>query len=111
MVLVPTYKPHKTTWLRILSGRGSGEPGREAVRHAEPLRVVRVPNLRCAIGFDFVFVRQELETWLLADERAINALALERNGRAIPGMQGQIEEINQPKERLRPRTFPRRPAG
>jgi hypothetical protein len=51
-------------------------------------------------GIHFCCVRQEMETWLLADIGAINALAHERGGRNVAPVSGQLEEIVHPKERL-----------
>lgn len=49
----------------------------------------------------FCCVRQEMEAWLLADAEAINLVAQLRGGRPISEVQGQIEEIVDPKGRLR----------
>jgi hypothetical protein len=51
-------------------------------------------------GVEFCIVRHAIEAWLLADTDAINALAGERRGRSIPEQQGQLEEIDDPKEVL-----------
>lgn len=52
-------------------------------------------------GVKFCCVRQEMEAWLLADENAINCVARQRGGRPVPPVQGQVEEIRNPKETLR----------
>ncbi len=51
-------------------------------------------------GVQFCGVQQEMETWLLADVGAINSVALGRNGRIVPPVQGDLEQIGNPKERL-----------
>jgi hypothetical protein len=51
-------------------------------------------------GIQFCAVRQEMETWLLADGNAINSVAQARGGRLTSQTQGQLEEISEPKERL-----------
>lgn len=50
-----------------------------------------------ARGIQFCAVRQEMETWLLADEEAINIVAENRGGRRIPQISGQLEEIKDAK--------------
>lgn len=47
-------------------------------------------------GVDVCAVRQETETWLLADERAISTAS----GRIVGTVNGNLEEIVDPKERL-----------
>ena len=49
----------------------------------------------------FCIVRQETETWLLADENAISSVASERGGHArVPPVQEHPESISDPKSRL-----------
>lgn len=48
-------------------------------------------------GFALHAVRQETETWLLADERAISTVA---GGRAVPTVGGALEELAGAKEAL-----------
>lgn len=48
-------------------------------------------------GVDVCAVRQETETWMLADERAISTVA---NGRAAGAVNGNLEDMINPKERL-----------
>lgn len=48
----------------------------------------------------FCAVRQEMETWLLADAEAINIVADSREGRHVSPVQGELEEISDPKARL-----------
>lgn len=52
-------------------------------------------------GIQFVAVRRTMETWLLADEEAVNAVALSRGGRRVARIQETLEDIANPKERLR----------
>jgi hypothetical protein len=49
----------------------------------------------------FYAVRQMMDTWLLADVHAINSLARELGGRDVAQVQGELEEIGNPKQRLR----------
>lgn len=48
-------------------------------------------------GVDVCAVRQETEAWLLADERAISTAA---NGRVAGSVNGNLEDMTDPKERL-----------
>jgi hypothetical protein len=52
-------------------------------------------------GIKLHAVRRAMETWLLADEAAINFVARSRSGREVPPVQGTVEDIVDPKERLR----------
>ena len=52
-------------------------------------------------GVHVCIVRRELETWLLADVAAVNAVADKRGGREVAEVQATLEEIVYPKERLR----------
>ncbi|MGB8771576.1 MAG: hypothetical protein WCC92_18335 [Candidatus Korobacteraceae bacterium] len=67
-------------------------------------------DLRTIIeGIDFKFPRgvgicpihHELEAWLLADHEAINQVARARGGREVAYIQDDVEQIRDPKERLR----------
>jgi hypothetical protein len=51
-------------------------------------------------GIQFCLIRQEMETLLLADGDAINAVAAERGGRAVSQLQGALEELRDPKQKL-----------
>lgn len=51
-------------------------------------------------GVQLIAVRRDMETWLLADEEAVNAVALSRGGRHVASVQGTLEEIVNPKERF-----------
>ena len=61
---------------------------------------VRGRSFAFAHGVQFCPVRQEMETWLLADEGAINAVAVSRAGRQVSQVQGELEEIADAKSRL-----------
>jgi hypothetical protein len=52
-------------------------------------------------GVQFCVVRREMETWLLADGSAINAVAVARGGREVSEVQGSPEDIHDPKRALR----------
>ncbi|MBZ5555513.1 MAG: DUF4276 family protein [Acidobacteriia bacterium] len=45
-------------------------------------------------------VREEMETWLLADNAALNRISKMENGNPIPPLGGHIEDERKPKERL-----------
>jgi len=45
-------------------------------------------------------VKQEMETWLLADTDAINAVATARGGNAVSRVADPLEDIQHPKEKL-----------
>lgn len=51
-------------------------------------------------GVQFCGVRQAMEAWLLADQNAINSVSRTRGGRTVERLQGQIEEMVNPKQRL-----------
>lgn len=51
-------------------------------------------------GVQFHAVRREMETWLLADVRAVNLVASSRGGSRVPDIQETLEEIVDPKERF-----------
>jgi hypothetical protein len=52
-------------------------------------------------GVKLCIIRRTMETWLLADAEAISTVALARGGRQIEEVQGTLEDIHDPKERLR----------
>jgi len=58
-------------------------------------RTYRFPH-----GVEFCAIKRKLDSWLLADEHAINAVCQSRRVRAIPRVNETIEEITHPKERL-----------
>ncbi len=45
----------------------------------------------------FHVIKQEIETWLLSDEKAISKVV----GRTVPRVNGALEDIQQPKEKLK----------
>jgi len=51
-------------------------------------------------GIGFHAVKQEMETWLLADPEAINRVATHRGGKAIPRIPDPLEDLRDPKEKL-----------
>ncbi len=48
----------------------------------------------------FIIVVQELETWLLADDKAISKVTQARSGRTVSRVNENLESIRQPKEKL-----------
>jgi hypothetical protein len=52
-------------------------------------------------GLHVCIIRREVETWLLADVAAVNAVAEKRGGRAVAEVQGTLEEVEYPKEKLK----------
>jgi hypothetical protein len=52
-------------------------------------------------GIQFHAVRRTMETWLLADVSAINSVAAARGGKEVALVQGTLEDIVDPKDRLR----------
>jgi len=52
-------------------------------------------------GVQLIVVRRAMETWLLADEEAVSIIALSRHGRRVSRIQDALEDIVDPKERLR----------
>jgi hypothetical protein len=52
-------------------------------------------------GMKLCAVRRTMETWLLADAQAITAVALARGGRQVQEVQGTLEDIEDPKQKLR----------
>lgn len=52
-------------------------------------------------GVQLCVVFREMETWLLADAGAINTVAVARGGREVSGVQGNLEDIYDPKRELR----------
>ncbi len=71
------------------------------VIEAELTQKVNERRWAFAHGVHVCIIRREMETWLLADGAAINAVALQRGGREVAELQGALEEIQDPKEKLR----------
>lgn len=51
-------------------------------------------------GVGFHAVKQEMETWLLADPEAINSVATSRGGKATPRIPDPLEDLQDPKEKF-----------
>lgn len=51
-------------------------------------------------GVELCVVKRKLDSWLLADENAINIVSGRRGGRQIARVNESIEDIERPKERL-----------
>ena len=51
-------------------------------------------------GVECCAIRRKLDSWLLADENALNTVSQARRGRVIARVNETIEEITRPKERL-----------
>lgn len=45
-------------------------------------------------------VREEMETWLLADPSAVSLVATRRGGRSVRGVRGPLENVQQPAARF-----------
>lgn len=68
----------------------------EELRQRVKNRVFAFPG-----GVHFCCVRHEIEAWLLADEDAINSVAVARGGsKKVAGVAGDVEEIRDPKNML-----------
>ncbi len=52
-------------------------------------------------GVHVCIIKREIETWMLADVSAVNAVAATRGGRQVAEVQGILEDIEEPKERLK----------
>lgn len=61
---------------------------------------VRGRSLRFPAGVHFCVVRQEVETWLLADEQAVCSAAKNRGGKQVTGLREPLEEILDAKGRF-----------
>lgn len=57
-------------------------------------------TFRFARGVEFCVIRRKLDSWLLADENAINTVSQNRRGKTTARVNETIEEITHPKERL-----------
>lgn len=49
---------------------------------------------------EYIVIKRELETWLLADESALTRVSTDRGGRPISRVNGDLEEIQDAKEHL-----------
>lgn len=52
-------------------------------------------------GVKLCIIRRAMESWLLADAEAINTMALARGGRPIQEVKGALEDIDDPKGKLK----------
>ena len=52
-------------------------------------------------GVGFHAVKQETETWLLADPNAINKVAASRGGKPVSPVPDSLEDLQDPKEKIR----------
>jgi hypothetical protein len=98
--------------LRIFEYAHNGGPvdGALVIRDSDNKSVVDVLNrmkeklgnrtFRFARGVEFCVIRRKLDSWLLADENAINTVSQSRRGRTTARVNETIEEITHPKERL-----------
>jgi hypothetical protein len=80
------------------------DSGRKDPRIIEAELTQKVQERRWAFSHDvhICIIRQEVETWLLADvAEGVNAVAKKRGGRTVAEVQETLEEIEYPKERLR----------
>ena len=57
-------------------------------------------NYKFPRGVELCCVHRKLDTWLLADESAINAVSQSRGGKTIARINETLEDIVRPKERL-----------
>ena len=100
-------------WLRDLERAKQGDPvdkafvirdsgGRNpAALEQELAKRIEGHTFAFPRGIEFCVVVRAMETWLLADEEAINAVASSRSGRSVRRVQEELEHIVDPKDRLR----------
>jgi hypothetical protein len=68
----------------------------------ELIRKVQERHWAFSQGVHVCIIRREVETWLLADvAEGVNAVAKKRGGRAVAEVQGTLEDLEYPKERLK----------
>lgn len=60
----------------------------------------KIKNQNYPFEVKFIVIVQELETWLLADEKAISRVTQSRSGRTVARVNEDLESIVHPKERL-----------
>lgn len=70
---------------------------------AEMARRIEKKEYAFPHGVQLCVVRRAIETWLLADINAVNTVALDRGGRRVGDVKGNIEDIRHPKTLLRSR--------
>jgi hypothetical protein len=81
----------------VIRDSGGKDP---KIIEAELTRKVQERPWEFSHGVHVCIIRRELEAWLLADVAAVNAVAERRGGRAVAEVQGALEQIEYPKERL-----------
>ena len=82
----------------VIRDSGGKDP---KIIEAELTRKVQERPWAFSHGVHVCIIRREVETWLLADAVAVNTVAEKRGGRAVAEVQGTLEEIEYPKERLK----------
>ncbi|MCL4558676.1 MAG: DUF4276 family protein [Deltaproteobacteria bacterium] len=60
----------------------------------------KITNRNYPFEVKFAFAVQELEAWLLADEKAISQVTQSRSRKTVPRVNEAIEKIARPKEKL-----------
>jgi len=110
---VGTLRKKVVAFLRSLEFADAGAPVERALIFVDtdghPPDEVEAELRQVIDGIEFKFprgigicpVHHELEAWLLADERAINRVAVARGGREVGYLPGDLEQMQNPKERLR----------
>ena len=68
---------------------------------AELTQKVQERPWRFSHGVHVCVIRREVETWLLSDVAAVNSVARARGGRDVAQVQGILEDIVDPKEKLK----------
>jgi hypothetical protein len=82
----------------VIRDAGGKDP---KIIEAELARKVQERPWGFSHGVHVCIIRREVETWLLADVAAVNAVAKKRGGRTVVEVQETLEEIGYPKERLK----------
>ena len=89
-----------------------GEPvdGALVIRDCDNKTVIDVVNrmqeklgnrtYRFPRGVELCVIKRKLDSWLLADENALNTVSQSRRGRMIARVNESVEDITHPKERL-----------
>lgn len=110
---VPGFMDVFSNQLRVLERVKQGRPvdkalvirdaGGKDTASVESLMAERIQGRPYSFprGIQLVAVRRTMETLLLADEEAVNSVALSRGGRQVARIQEALEDIANPKERFR----------
>jgi hypothetical protein len=85
----------KVLVIRDASGKSTPELDRQFSER------IRTQAFSFPKGIKFHAVHRAVETWLLVDVSAINAVALARGGRPVSDITGDVETIEDPKGKLR----------